>query len=74
MTYRVARGRLGAAEGEEALDVWEHIAFAEWVAEHPRPGAMAAAAQPLEDEEEPEDSSDWELTELESVASEDELW
>jgi hypothetical protein len=29
---------LGSAQGEDALDVWEHIAFSEWLEAHARPG------------------------------------
>jgi len=29
---------LGAARGDEALNTWEHIAFAEWLELHGRPG------------------------------------
>jgi len=29
---------LGAARGDEALNTWEHIAFAEWLERHGRPG------------------------------------
>ena len=74
MAYRVARGRLGSAEGEDALDVWEHIAFAEWLAEHPRPSTTyfhtyEGEAEVVENVPESDALSEWELTDIDDFES-----
>jgi len=78
MACRVARGRLGSAEGDDALDVWEHIAFAQWLADHPRPSAFAPVD--VRDDEVDVDAdavSEWELTDIEDLyesADDDDGW
>jgi hypothetical protein len=64
---------LGAARGAEALNVWEHVAFAEWLHEHRGSErdaleALEAAAFEMEAALREQDSdlqSEWELSDVE---------
>lgn len=75
MSYRVARGRLGEVEGDDAMDVWEHIALAEWLETHPRPSDLAPVDDAAYDTVELDAASEWELTDLDDGDScDDESW
>ena len=37
--------RIGAATGDDALDVWQHCAFAKWLDTHERPGDAEQEAE-----------------------------
>ena len=64
---------LGAARGAEALNAWEHVAFAEWLRDHR--GSDADALEALEAAafemqaalfaEDPDLCSEWELSDIE---------